>query len=211
MPTTTATFKQYLSSLVVTLYTEQKCDSTHSASVTGYQLDDVQDDDAWSPRPSRQPRTLVRALHQTHRANVSITIEPMTRQTLMSTLRTSSSTDGTFHPGPPTHYMATGAEAPLVYAYQAATGVLGDRLVQEVTFKPLSHVVVRETEDQLIASRYDRHDGMEPWRNDGHRNHVGQVWARKAQREKEAAEALGHEQARSTQDGALQSLKFQVD
>ena len=208
MPTTVATFKQYLSSLVVTLHTLQECNTTDSA---GYQLDDVEDDDAWSPRPKCRPRATAHALDQIHRANLSITIEPVARQTFSPPVQIFLGADSTLHPGRPTHYMAAGAQAPMLHASQAAAGVSGDETAHDVAFQPLSHVVIREADGQLLASRYDSYGGMHRWRDDGHRNHAGQVWARKVQRDKEAVESLRHDQARVQQDGALQALLFQLE
>ena len=204
MPSTTATFKQYLSYFVITLYTEQECHSTELTA--GHLLDDVEDDDAWSPRPGRRPHAMTRTLDQTHRANFSITIEPVTRHPLTSVLQASPIGVGTVRLDPPTHYMAAGAEAPLLYAYQVASGTSGDQVVQNVAFQPLNHVVTREAEDQMLESRYEQQDGMHPWRDDGQRNHVGQVWARKMQREKEAAASLSRKQVTFTAFEVLQPL-----
>ena len=209
MPSTTATFKRYLSSFVVTLYTVQECGSTDMTA--GHKMDDFEDDDAWSSRPSRRLHDMTSTLDQTHRANVSITIEPVARHPLTSALRVSRVGKGSEHLDPPTHYMAAGAEAPLLYAYQVASGASGDQGVQDVAFQPLSRVVEPEAEDQLVESRYGRYDdGMHPWRNDGQGNHVGQVWARKMQREKGAAASLSRKQVTFTAFEAPQPLVLQV-
>jgi len=73
MPTTTAIIEQYISSLIV-----------------GYQLDDVEDDDAWSSSRCRRPRALACPLDQIRQADVFITIGPVTRHTLGSTWQTVS-------------------------------------------------------------------------------------------------------------------------
>ena len=210
MPSTTATFKQYLSSLVVTIYTEQECGSNDL--VAGHLLDDVEDDDAWSPHPSRRPHAMARMLDQTHRANLSITIEPVTRHPLTPDPQAPSTGKSTERLDPPIHYMVTGAKAPLLYSYQVASGASEDQAARDVVFQLLSHVVEPEAEDQLIQSRYGRYDdGMHPWRDDGQGNHVGQVWARKMQREKDAAATPSRKQVTFTMSEALQPLVLQIN
>lgn len=65
-------------------------------------------------------------------------------------------------------------------------------------------------EEQRDLECDDDFMGMRPWRNDGHRNHVGQVWARKVQRDKETAAASNPEQARFAQEEAPRPLTFQA-
>ena len=93
---------------------------------------------------------------------------------------------------PSTHYLGAGTQGPLLCAYQAGTeGAAGS-----LAFQGLSQVLEPETNDQLLASRYDSHARAHRWRDDEHRNHVGQVRARKVQREEEGAAASNLHQSK---------------
>jgi len=192
MPSTTATFKDYLSFLVVTLYTEQECNSVQT--IVDQRMNDVEDDEAWSPHPSRRLESVTPTLEHTHQANVSIRIEPKSRQALDVSLSWQASrAEGGVYGVRPTHYMASGAEAPVLLQQPMPDAAAVNDMTRDVTFEPINLNIVAEGEDLLLASRYEQ-DGMtQYWRDDGRRNHVGQVWARKLQRQKEA----GVEQERS--------------
>jgi hypothetical protein len=185
MPSTTATFKDYLSFLVVTVYTEQECNSVEAA--VDQMMNDVEDDEAWSPRPSRRRESVTPTLEYTHHANVSITVEPKSRQAPDVSLPSPASrAKGGVHGVRPTHYMAPGAEAPVLLQHPMTDAGAGDDTTPDVTFELINHVVVVEDEDLLLASRYEQEYRLHPRRDDGSRNHVGQVWARKLQRQREA-------------------------
>jgi hypothetical protein len=209
MPSTTATFKDYLSFLVVTVYTEQECGSVKVGM--DQQLDDVEDDEAWSPYPSRRLRSVTPTLEYTHQANVSITVEPRSRQTLdASGLRLAFQGEGGVHGVRPTHYMASGAEAPVLLQHPMPDAGADDDLTPDVTFDPINHIVSAEGEDLMLASRYRQEYRLHPWRDDGRRNHVGQVWERKLQRQREADAARKRPQVALTPAATLPSLVLQV-
>jgi hypothetical protein len=210
MPSTTATFKDYLSFLVVTVYTEQEYGFVKAGA--DQQLDDVEDDEAWSPHPSRGLRRVTLALEYIHRANVSITVEPRSRQTLdASASRQALRGEGGVHGAQPTHYMASGAEAPVLLQHPVPVDTAADAdTTHVVTFELMNHVVVAEGESMLLASRYEQEGRSHPWRDDGRRNHVGQVWARKVQREKEADAARCRPQVTLAPAATWPSLVLQV-
>lgn len=206
MPSTSATFKDYLSFLVVTVYTEQECGSVKAG--VDQQLDDVEDDEAWSPRPSRRLRSVTPTLEYTHHANVSITVEPKSQQ---AAIGASSRGEGGAHSARPTHYMALAAAAPVHLQHPVPVdAAAGADETHVVTFELMNHVVMAEGEDLMLASRYEQEGRFHPWRDDGSRNHVGQVWARKLQQQREADAARKRLQVTLASAATLPSLVLQV-
>ena len=161
MPTFHATFSDYLSHIQISLQTSQQC-----GSESAKRSDDLNDDEYWLAyhEPHRSKRNTLRL---DHFGNTTITI------------RTAFIASGIA----PLHYTDPSALSPVLLPSFPTSA--------PETFPYLNQAIAAENGDQLKRHRY----GFSSWRSyswelvGGAWQHVGQVWARKEQREKERREA----------------------
>ncbi|ORY89133.1 hypothetical protein BCR35DRAFT_350623 [Leucosporidium creatinivorum] len=165
MPTFKTTFKDYFTHLQVALITKQVCGDSAEAKLP-FEVDEVHEDDLWLEYRRRSHSLLRKTekLSLSHFGNLSITIT--------SPLRSNGA--------PPVHYTHPTALSPLLLP-TIPTAHHDDFPVL------LNQEIRKEDGDQLKQRRYGWDDlrGMEPLLEDGRWQSVGQVWARKVQREKD--------------------------
>ncbi|GAA5863542.1 hypothetical protein JCM8547_007280 [Rhodosporidiobolus lusitaniae] len=186
MPTAHRTFISILSYLQVSLKTEAKPNAT--AAVSPYPLlDDIEDNEAWSPNPYRHIEKLAQRIDSkaarnyaselTLRGNFSITVVPGANAVSPAP----ASLDL-----PPVSYLSPLAQAPLLLPISSTPVKLAD-----VDFPLLNHDLVAEEAGpdgaKLVKSKYDN-PRFRRWNHVGGANELaGQLWERKVAREKEYA------------------------
>ncbi|ORY89117.1 hypothetical protein BCR35DRAFT_300929 [Leucosporidium creatinivorum] len=178
MPTFKTTFRSYLSFLQITLHTTQNCtDSTPELN----EDKDIEDDNLWvssygALSPSKRAERSFK-----HLGNLSISIT--------SPLTTTSPL--------PVHYTSPQALSPVLLPSLPSSA-------EEISF-PLLNSTIRAEEgmDELKQSRY--RDGWLWTNEDGRYQHVGKVWARKVQWEKEREE--GRRKAERERSGFVVQVK----